>query len=471
MASIIGAAHGTMLHGIVSSAADDDLREDALWGGTLLGAGAGIAGGMLLAQALEIETGDLLEIGLATAAGDALGFGASEWLGLGRRAELAVIGVTGLGMAGLSTWASRHTAYDTTDRLLLLYGTAWGGWLGGWAPRMWTDDDDDIGAAVGSGVLLGAASGALLSGGLSQVLDMTGGDVAETAFGTAMSSLVGAGVGLVLEPDTDLWVALMEATSAVGTLAVGWAAPSTRYTSGDATLGALAAMYGLYQGAGLSLLARADDKQIAGAMMASAAAGALTASYLGPYLNLDSIDVLMLLGGSAWGIWIGSWTAAAIDEETEKYDSSFFLGVGTTAVATDVALMLTSLAISKLVEMDPRQFGWISISGGLGVVGGLLVGAATGKYKLGMAIGSAGGLATGTLVTSFVDWVPGIETSDPVALLQPADKPTLTQAGWLPHIESWFPSVVIGVPPGVDPQGVGPQHGSQVLFTVAGTYR
>jgi hypothetical protein len=284
-----------------------------------------------------------------------------------------------------------------------------------------------------------------------------------------MTSVLGAGAGLVLQPDGELWVTMMEATSVVGTLAVGYAAPSTEYSAGDAVLGSLAALYGLYNGAGLAYLADAGDRQVAGAMMAAGAAGALTASYLGPYLRLDGTDILMLLAGSAWGVWTGIWTAAAIDEaQRDAIDREvFFLGVGTTAVATDAAIILTSVAISKLVEMPPQQFAWISVGGGVGLVSGLLATALTGKSpKSGIAIGSVAGLAAGTVVTSFLDWTPPLAEPAPVAHPAGSDGPP---SALLPQIESWFPSVGALPAGAVDPLAPAPE--AQIMFTVSGTYR
>ena len=465
MTSALGAGHGAML-GVMLADANGDLADSA-WGGVMLGAGLGLGGGMALAQVQELESGDLVEIGLATLAGDAIGAGLGHWLRMEQNAHLGLVQAGGLGMAALALAFAGDTRFHQDDRILTLFATSYGGWMGGWAPVMWQDDQDELGADSGLGVVLGSGAGMLAGGIASQLTDYSLKDTGEIAFGAATTSVLGAGLGLLASPDTDLWVGLMEATSLAGTLGIATIAPDTTYSGSDAVLGTLAAIYGVYQGAGLSLLLDANDDQVAGAMMTAGAIGALGGSYLGKYLKLDGSDIWMLLAGSAWGVWIGIWTAAAVDQlDTGGQDNPFFLGVGTTAVATDATLVATSIAISKLVGMPPKQFAWISVAGGLGLVGGLLGSYLSGgdamSPQMGIAVGSTGGLLIGTVITGFLDWEqpayavpPGYETSS-----------SSSATAVLPNIAWWFPSV--NVAPVGDQDGLSPVSGTQVLVTVTG---
>jgi hypothetical protein len=273
---------------------------------------------------------------------------------------------------------------------------------------------------------------------------------------------MGAGAGLALSRDQRLWVGLMEGTGLAGWAVMAAVAPHTEYSPSDAVVGALAALYGVYQGAGLSLLTRANDRQVAGAMMAAGAGGALVGSFLGRYLHLDATDTLMLLAGSAWGLWIGGWGASVLREQLGAGRNIYAVGVGTTAVATDAALIATSFAISKLVEMPPQRFAWISVSGGLGVVGGTAAAALSGggsrRLKAGNVLGSLAGLTLGSVITGFIDFEPrrsGIETPSVVG-----------QTSVIPRVEEVLP--MLQVLPSERP---GRPDDTRLLFSFNGRFR
>src|SRR5205085_2045101 len=110
--------------------------------------------------------------------------------------------------------------------------------------------------------------------------------VAEMVFGSSLSATAGAGIGLLASPEPRGWVLGMESAGILGALAVGATADRTTFERGDALLGTLAAMYGVYQGAGLSLLSDGSDRQVRGAILLAGAGGALLGSYLGKYVHL-----------------------------------------------------------------------------------------------------------------------------------------------------------------------------------------
>jgi hypothetical protein len=372
----------------------------------------------------------------------------------------------GLGLATLSLLTAERTTFDHGDRVLTAYGASYGAFLGGMSPLLWHAEGEDAGRDIGLGVLLGTGVGMLAWGAAAQLTDYDLGDVGEIAFGTVSSSTLGAGIGLLAAPDTDLWVGLMEATGVAGSVAIAAVAEGTRFSSSDAMLAALATVYGLYQGAGLSLLVDASNEQVAGAMMTVGATGALVGSYFGRYLQLNSTDIWMLAAGSAWGVWIGIWSAAAIDRlGGGKQENPFFLGVGTTALATDATITLTAVAISELVKMPPEQFAWVSVAGGIGLVGGLLGSYLSGgeafSPHLGIAAGSAGGLVLGAVITAFFDWDQPVYGD-----LAPALDDGGRGLGFLPEVAWWFPSVAAA--PVGDAEGLAPRRGTQVLFTVTG---
>src|SRR5690606_20093722 len=135
----------------------------------------------------------------------------------------------------------------------------------------------------------------------------------------------------------------------------------------------------------------------------------------------------MLSAGSAWGVWLGIWTTAAIQESFDTDRDLVKLGVAATAIATDIAFTLTSVAISALVDMEPLRFAWISIFGGAGFLAGVTISElAFNSYAHGLLWGSVAGLTVGTIVTGIFD-LPGMgmpksqPTSEPVASLDDAN--------------------------------------------------
>lgn len=280
--------------------------------------------------------------------------------------------------------------------------------------------------------------------------------------GSTLAGGVGGGLGLVLSKDDRLAAGLLEATTLVGLATLAGVAPSTEYRREDVLLGGLAGVYGVYQGAGVSMLARATNRQVGGGMVAAGAAGALIGTYLGRYLHLDGTELLMMLAGSAWGVWVGVWSAPLIHDALGSDRGVVAMGVGTTAVATDLAIAATSLAVSELVQMTPRRFAWVNVAGGFGVVVGTaaaaLANAGARGFELGCVAGSLGGLGVGAIVTGFFDFAPRRPVS-----YAPVEQPAL--AGLLPDVELVVPSVQMM------PADATGRPSDGVLFTVTGIYR
>jgi hypothetical protein len=171
--------------------------------------------------------------------------------------------------------------------------------------------------------------------------------------------------------------------------------------------------------------------------------------------------VLLLSGGSAWGMWLGFWMAQAM---AEPEDGLFELGVGTTAVMTDVALLVTSIGISRLVDLPPARFGWISLAGGFGMATGLLTANLTGSsYKQGMAWGIGGGLVAGTVLTQFGDF-----PDPPVEYDARAPSPDGGgTSGLVPEIEALLPSMQVTPLSAEMPR----EEGERYLMTLIAIYR
>jgi hypothetical protein len=286
-------------------------------------------------------------------------------------------------------------------------------------------------------VLAGAGLGALGGAVLGQTRPADFNDAGNLALDSAALGAVGAGLGLVASRDDAWWVGLMDAGTVGGATYLALR-PRAAFpeTSG---VGFLAGLYGLYQGAGVSLLLESSDRQVGGAMLMAGTLGWLGGRYFVPALHLDTTDVLMLLSGSAWGVWIGAWTAAALAEDPGHPPprGGLALGVGTTALATDVALALTGFAISELVRLPPVRFAWISVAGGGGLLGGLVVSALSNDHvsaRKGVLFGTLTGLAAGTVGTAFGDFAPRAP-ADVAAQDVPAVPLPLGIDRWMPHFE------------------------------------
>jgi hypothetical protein len=253
----------------------------------------------------------------------------------------------------------------------------------------------------------------------------------------------------------------MAGTSLVGTGLMLAFADDIEPTWGDVALGGISGLYGIYQGAGFALLGDGSDRQALGAMMLGGALGSLTGLVLGPYIHLDATDVLMLSAGSAWGVWLGIWTTAVLERSVGDRNL-FEVGLGATAIATDAALMLTSIAVSQLVEMEPLRFAWISIFGGVGLLGGVTVGElAFAEYAHGLLWGTVAGLAMGTVITGIFD-LPGM--GEPTAAEAPPPSEASGSLGeLLPGVDAWMPSVQV-LPPDETTTA------QRILFTVTGLF-
>lgn len=276
---------------------------------------------------------------------------------------------------------------------------------------------------------------------MSQAMHYNTRQVGEVIIGGTSGAALGAGLGLMASSNDAMWAGMMDGAAIFGTGIAAAVAPKERGNVHSGGVGTLAGLYGLYQGAGIGGLLSTNGRQVGGAMMFSAAAGTLLGTYLGDRLHLETSDILVLLGGSAWGVWVGAWTAAVIDNDFGKAPAGggFVLGVGTSAVATDIALALTAYGVSRLGHLPPLRFAWISIAGGVGLLGGLSGSALSGgalDAESGVLFGSVGGLLLGSLITAFVDF-----SSTPTPRHAARDENAWDSIPWLPSVKQWMPNV------------------------------
>jgi hypothetical protein len=249
----------------------------------------------------------------------------------------------------------------------------------------------------------------------------------------------------------------MEGFGIAGTLLMASTAPRTSFDGEDWVVGALATGHGVWQGIGTArLFAKDDPRRLAGGIMLSTAAGGVAGALISQKLELSLAETFAGFSGTLWGAWLGAWLGVVYGGDMHAD------AVGVSALASDVGLVLTSLAVSRVGNMPPAQVGYINIVG----VGGALTGAAIGvlvpvkmNIQKGTLFGTAAALVAGAVLTSIFD----LGTTTPVASPASAPGPVVSSSTswrlpeWAPEVELAMP--VVGAPPPVDPQWRTPSTG------------
>lgn len=406
---------------------DESPTAEDVAAGIELGAGLGFATAAVLEQTLEPEPADVGEADVFALGGGALGLGLGLMIPDAKApvvAGLFEVGTLTLGTTAL--YLAPRTEYDGLSVASTGLLTGYGAWLGAWAPTLYNDGEVPAkqragGALFGAG--LGLASGALLTQ-AADIRPQTAEDLTETALGSLASTMTGAGIGLMIADDDDrLVVGLMEAVGVAGTAGVAVLAPSTEFSEGDYTLGALWTGQLLWNGLGAAYLADASDRQKAGVALTMAGVGGIGGGFVSQYVDREPTDVLLSFTGSVWGTWLGFFgSRLAEDAGVDLTNDDVLLS---TLIGSDAGLLITTIALSPLVEMNPERVGWINLGG----LSGALVGATFGLVAGGVdganpgnVIGSGVGLLATSVVTGFVDF----ETSED-AVAQVAPEPTASE--------------------------------------------
>ena len=413
--------------------------------GIELGAGAGFAAGAALAQTLDRERRrtsrrtDLFALG-----GGALGLGLG--LMIPDSTSPAIAGLFEAGTLTLGTTTlllSPSTTYDPLSAASTGLMSGYGAWLGLWLPTLYNEGGSAPARQRGGGALFGAGLG--LAGGavLTQAFEIrpkTTEDLIETSLGAVASTMVGAGVGLMLDGDDDrAVVGLMEGIGVAGTTGVAILAPSTDFSEGDFTLGALWTGQLMWNGLGAAYLFDATDRQKAGVALTMAGVGGLGGGFVSQYVDQDTTDVLLSFTGSVWGTWLGFFGSRfAEDAGVDLTPDDVLLS---TLIGSDVGLVVTTLALSPLLDMNPERVGWINLGGLSGALVGATLGLVAGGIdgaNPGNVVGSGVGLLATSIVTGFIEFAPAEEPppakkkKDATAAVRPS------RAGWtalLPEVE------------------------------------
>ncbi len=396
-----GLGHGAVLADLWSATPTTEQRA----GGVLLGATGGLLFSMSLAQLIDADPGDVAFSSLSMLAGDAMGAGLGLLAGASQQNTLrAMLG------AGLGSWIAggvyaRYTRFSKTDRSLLGFISGMGMTLGAFTPIHLAGGEGFDGvrrSQVFGGMLFGLGASYAAGAIATQYVDLKPGVVPEAMLFAADSSLLGAGLGLMISRDDRVAVGLLQSMGIVGALGGAFVADSTDYSGTDRLLATVTTAYGAWQGLGVAFLAGASDRQVGGAAMAVASLGGMLGAFLGQYLELSVGEVFTAFSGAVWGSYIGVFSAKIAKDEGASFGGRKMVGIA--MLAGDVGLSLSVLALSPILKMTGPRIGWINLFGlgGMALATGVSAAFSGEAAQVGTVAGSVAGLVTGVIVTGLL---------------------------------------------------------------------
>jgi hypothetical protein len=414
-AGAVGAWTGAWLP-VLGRAQWKDLNGEQEAGGLLAGGALSVVAASALTPALELDA-DLLSHALAMDAVFSTAGGGAAVL-LTERADYTAAAVLGAGTAGLVLGGALHRQIDAdAGGPWMALATAQGAWVGGWLSHAIYPAASLNGRREAGGIALGAMGmlgvATLSSGVVSLDARQMGLGVTGSALGSAL-----AGGATLLSSDLggQAGASLIMGASTLG--AVGGAALAPRLDFGGHALsyGALGATLGASEAslfAWASQGATAEDYH--GAMLIGAGVGTTLGLAAAAHPFLTAPTTLASSGFAAWGGWIGSFAAAAADPRAQRISGIGMLGAD--------AGFLAGYGLLRLDVIEPRDFGWLSLGGALGTVGGGLAGALltqpTDRAPLwaGLAVGPVAGMAAGAIA---LPWLRSLHPSPATVMGTPS---------------------------------------------------
>ncbi|MCA9672417.1 MAG: hypothetical protein KC503_42780, partial [Myxococcales bacterium] len=375
-------------------------------GGAMVGLGAGVLGGALVAQGSEVAAGDTGEMALGLVAGDALAGGISLLAGLSQQNAMRTMLIGGSALWLAAGLRAPYTRYSAADAKLISLTALGGSMLGSFIPVHRHGSFDSVSAReIGGGAAAGFGGGLVLGSLLAQQIELPTGAATEMVMTSAGGMLFGAGLGMMLPvSDHRPIVGLMQGFGVAGAVGGALLAERTHYSGPDRLLTTLAVAYGGWQGVGASLLFNGTDRQVAGAVMATAGLGYLGGALISQYIDLSYTEVWTLFSGSIWGAWIGGFAANLARNKGADLTGRHITGIA--MLASDLGIALSALTLTPLLGWTPARLGWVNLSGMLGMSLATGIGAAfSGEAaQIGTIAGASGGLAAGVIITSLMSW-------------------------------------------------------------------
>ncbi len=402
-----GAWHGGWLPATLGR---QDRGPRALAGGSLLGAGLGLAAAMTASQLVELDAAAVTDAALWWAVADAAVAGAAL---AAPDAEPRVEGLA-MQLAGLSALVAApllapHTEYGDGDAALMTLGVGLFGAWGALAPDLWLEAPST--AQRFGGGLSGAAIGLAASAALAQLVELDAEDVFETGLLAGAGLAVGLGATRALDLHADHRFALFGASAAALTT-TALVAPHTEWSADDRLLAAVLGSAGVWHGLWLPDLRLDDGAPIDGRARAGGAAlglgaGLLTAAALAPFVDVpgsaqaEASLLAIALGAAGGGLGL-------LRPELGRARTVALLeGAGAAGLALGFAL-------SPVLELSGGDAALVGVSALLGGAMGLSFPAliadaeASGAQSAGGALLGAGGAAAAAVaVAQLVELEPG----------------------------------------------------------------
>ncbi len=440
--------------------------------GAALGAGMGLAFGFGLAQQLELDRAAVRYAATGAGIGVAAGYAAGQLALPEDRARVTAFSSIGLGLGG-ALFAARFGDALTVDRsdagLVAIMGSI-GAWHGAWASQLFASEvyfsSNERRRAAAGGAAAGAVLGTVAGAWFAQDLDYDRWDLVRTSLGWGASATLGGGVGLLVSDDDRWAVGLMHGAGIAGGLALAHYAPRMDFEGEELLVGSLAMSHMVWQGVGISQLLDLEPREFAGTMMVATAGGGLLGAALGKRLQLDTAETWASFSGELWGSWLGAWIGYLYaDEFSDGSRDNTDLVIGVSAVAANVGLLSSSLAVTGWDSMTPARMGWVNLFGAagalVGAAGGSLVKARNNVQK-GNVVGTVLGLGTGVVVTGITGWGQGAPSPER------APATAARSRGWLPKLEAVMPQ--FSSLPNTDPDWL-PENAEGFYLGVEGQWR
>lgn len=412
-----GAAVGSLLGQTISQAPARQEGEWQAYQDDLLShdrfvAGLSVAGEVLaglcawaVADQLDMSAGDVIVTDLGGASAFLLTWGLllQATPPEDSRPGAAIMAASTLAGLGLAVWVAPRLKFTQGDTLLTGLGAAEGAAYGlSISSLVLTKNSDRSGGKMGGATLMGTSLGLVAAGALSQVSDLSPGEVGQMMLLSQLGKALGAGSVLLSNPDdADPVLAGMLVGGTAGLLAAGTVARSLRYQGGAAPLVGISTGWGLWHGAAVGAWLERhggfEGTRIGGLTLLSGGVFGLGAVAASQVWQFSAMEASMGSTGLAWGAWIAGWSGSLTDWKVE--DVMF-----ATAIGGDVGAALSAVLVSPLVGLDPLVIGGASLGGiglaGVGTMAAMMVTENRDRWVQANIAGSVLGLALGGAVTA-----------------------------------------------------------------------